>query len=529
MKHRYGIIIYSVLIIVLTFWAVKIDEMIRSKQNIPRMEAFTKIVDYISTYYVDDVDWDKAFDASIPGLFSVLDPHSVYISPEEVKLNEENFQGRYEGIGIQFDIIEDTLTVITLMAGSPAEQVGIMPGDKIIAIDSLPAVTISTSEVMRRLKGPKGSTVDVEIMRCNVDSLLTFTLTRDEIPIMSLNTSFIFRNDIGYISLNRFAQNTDKELDEALSRLKNKGMNRLILDLRGNAGGFLDQAVKVAARFIEGDKMIVETRGRIPNFNETYYTGDFGERLVYDIPLIVLINHGSASASEIVAGALQDYDRGLLAGMPSFGKGLVQREYPLPDNGRLRLTISKYYTPSGRLIQRPYKDKTLQEYYDEDKQDTSKIDSLSYYTVSGRKVYSRGGITPDTLLQAEDEIDDAFMADLRRQRIVFAVASRFAANHPELKKDFDWYVDYFHPEERLIRQVIRLAQSKGIISVIAVDNQLIKLIAKRLKTEIARCLWNSERYYQVLLVNDSLIRAAGNLFPLAEKIMIGVNTGKKRN
>jgi carboxyl-terminal processing protease len=277
--------------------------------------------------------------------------------------------------------------------------------------------------------------------------------------------------------------------------------------------------------------MIVETRGRRSDFNETYHTADFGERPVYDIPLIVLINHGSASASEIVAGAIQDYDRGLLAGTPSFGKGLVQREYPLPDNGRLRLTISKYFTPSGRLIQRPYKDKTVQEYYQEDSRDSAYVyaDSLIYYTISGRKVYGRGGIRPDTLLYAEDAVVDERIAGLVRERIVFDVASRFAGNHPEFAEDYTWYIEAYQPEEDLIRQVIQLARSRGIDMVANPDNQVINLIAKRLKTEIARCLWNSDRYYQVLMLNDSLIYVAGDLFPLAEKIMIDGKAVKKRN
>jgi carboxyl-terminal processing protease len=528
-KIKYSKIIYGVLIVVLSFLGAQIENMLQSRQDIPEMEKFNKIIAYISTYYVDDVDWEKAFQSSIEGIISELDPHSVYISPADVQLNEENFQGHYEGIGIQFDIIADSLTVIAPMAGAPAAKVGMMPGDRIIAIDSVPAIGISRDEVIRRLKGPKGSTVNVDVVRRYMVSPIHFKISRDEIPITSINTSFILRDEIGYVNLNRFAQNTDRELDQALKRLNDEGMKYLILDLRGNAGGYLDQAVKIAAKFIDGDKMIVETRGRIPAFNEIYYTGDFGERTIYNVPLIVLINYGSASASEIVAGAIQDYDRGLLAGTTSFGKGLVQREYPLPDNSRLRLTISKYYTPSGRLIQRPYEEKTLQEYFKEDKQDTSKTDTLVFYTVAGRKVFGRGGITPDTLLQQEIGIAGEMIVELNRDRIFFEVATEFAASNQDLKNKFEWYVTSFQPQDELLRQIIRLANSKGITIPQDRDGQITQTIAKRLKIEIARSLWDSERYYQVAMSQDSLVLKAGTLFHEAIKITESVDRVEKRN
>jgi carboxyl-terminal processing protease len=529
MNKRVGILVYIICVFVLALWAEKIDGMLQRTQQIPEMEKLNMIVQYINAYYVDQVDWDKAFDASIRGILSELDPHSVYIPPDEVKLNEENFQGHYEGIGIQFDIIDDSLTVISSIAGSPADRVGMIPGDKIVAIDTMSAIGISRDEVMRLLKGPKGTSVNVTVRRPFLAAPITFTINRDEIPIKSINTYFIFQGDIGYISLNRFAHKTEEELDEALRQLKDKGMTRLIIDLRWNAGGYLDQAVKTAARFIAGEKMIVETRGRMRGFDETFYTTDFGERTVYDLPIIILINQGSASASEIVAGALQDYDRGLIAGTTSFGKGLVQREYPLPDDSRLRLTISKYYTPSGRLIQRPYKNKSHQDYYNEEVQDSSKVDTLIYYTVSGRKVYGQGGISPDTVLWEADDMPSAFLADLIQKRVLFDVAVRYAASHQELKQAFEQFVSAFQPDDTLLRRVTYLAKLKGIDVPKQMTAQMKKHIYQRLKSEIARSLWDSEHYYQVVMCNDSLLHAAGRLFPMAEKITSGGNMVKKRN
>jgi carboxyl-terminal processing protease len=529
MKKRFAILIYIITIFVFILWAERIDGVLQRREAIPEMEKMNIIIKYIESYYVEEIAWDKAFDASIQGILSELDPHSVYIPPEEAKLNEENFQGHYEGIGIQFDIIDDSLTVIAPIAGSPADRVGLIPGDKIIAIDSLPAVGISRDEVMRRLKGPKGSVVTVTVQRPLKVKPITFTITRDEIPIKSMNTYFIFQNDIGYISLNRFAFHTEEELDKALQNLKNAGMKRLILDLRWNAGGFLDQAVKVAARFIKGDKKIVETRGRVPAFNETYYTTDFGERTVCDIPLIILINEGSASASEIVAGAIQDYDRGLIAGTKSFGKGLVQREYPLPDDSRLRLTISKYYTPSGRLIQRPYKNTTPRAYYQGETPDSISVDSVIYYTRSGRKVYGQGGISPDTLLREENDISTSFLVDLIQKRVLFDVAVRYAASHQHLKQEFDFFAASFQPGDNLLQQVLDIAGSKGIDIPDRMDDTMKKYVRKRLRAEIARSLWDSDRYYQVVMLGDSLLYTAERLFPVAQKIISGTDSIKKRN
>ena len=527
MKRRIRIAVYTTMIVILVLCASLLDNLTHRRYVVPEMEKFNTIMTYISSYYVDKVPWDKIFQVSIDAVFSELDPHSAYIPPRDVQLNEENFQGRYEGIGIQFDIIEDTLTVIAPMAGSPAELAGMLAGDRIVAIDDQSAIGISNDEVTHRLKGPKGSKVRVEVKRRHLNASISLTITRDEIPITSINTYFILRDDIGYVSLNRFAQNTDRELDEALNRLHNIGMQRLIFDLRWNAGGYLDQAVKVAARFIGGKKMIVETRGRLPEFNERFMTDDFGEHPTYDIPLIVLINHGSASASEIVAGAIQDYDRGLLAGTPSFGKGLVQREYPLADNSRLRLTISKYYTPSGRLIQRPYKDKTFQEYYSESVMDTIMNDSLVFYTASGRTVYGRGGIMPDTLLKQND--DDTLIMRMNRERIFFEIAADFAQTHQDLKNNYSWYIDSFFPDEGLINQSLRLAGRKGITDVKNLDRQTKDKIGKQLKIEIARGLWDSERYYQVAMVQDSTVQIAGTLFPFAEELMDSEKGVKKRN
>jgi carboxyl-terminal processing protease len=367
MRKTNSLIILVGAILILSFVGSRIKQRLGSpfdgKNESQNLEKFNEIVSYVSTFYVDDVQWDKAMMGAIDGLLSELDPHSVYISSQEAKLNEENFQGQYQGIGIHFDVIDGYLTVITPIPGSPSDELGLLPGDKIISINGVSSIGISSNEVPKKLKGPKGTSVDITVMREGVDEPIEFTIIRDDIPIYTINTSFLSSDSTGYISLGRFAKITEEEFDTALEELSSQGMKRLILDLRWNAGGYLDQAVKLASRFIDGHQKVVYTEGRLSEFDEEFFTDTFSKHKVYDIPLILLINNASASASEIVAGAIQDYDRGLIVGTTSFGKGLVQREFPLNDDSRLRLTISKYYTPSGRLIQRPYEGKELDQYY----------------------------------------------------------------------------------------------------------------------------------------------------------------------
>ncbi len=489
------------------------------------MEKLDEVVNYISRYYVDEVNWQKPTQSAIEAMLSELDPHSVYINPEEAMANEENFEGHYQGIGIQYDVIDDTLTVIAPIPESPSEKLGLMAGDKIIEIDGESAIAISNNEVQKRLKGEKGTTVKIKILRPPQNSELELTIIRDDIPIFTINSYFMANDTTGYIFLSRFAKTTDEELENALSALVEQGMRCLILDLRSNAGGYLDQAVKVTAKFLEGHKKIVYTAGRLNRFDEEYYADSFGSGVVRFYPMIILINEGSASASEIVAGAIQDYDRGLIVGTVSFGKGLVQREFPLPDSSILRLTISKYYTPSGRLIQRPYKGKKVDEYYmDRFVRDSVKQDSMGeqpvYYTAGGRIVFGGGGITPDTVIEYHSQLRNTeVLQRMVSARVFFDVAARYASQHKDLKENFDQFIDRFEVSSALVDEMMKVAKKKGV-SLNPADLKENRLYFEtRLKAEIARSLWDTSKYYQVILQIDNQFQAALTLFAEANRIL----------
>lgn len=295
------------------------------------------VLTYTEKYYVEEVDTQKLVESAVNGIMDNLDPHSVYISPEQLASVEESFRGDFEGIGIEFQVVNDTLTVVSPITGGPSEALGILSGDRIIKIEGEDCIGITNEQVREKLRGESGTKVSITVHRHGVKDLLDYDITRDKIPIYSLDTHLMLDNKTGYVSVSRFSETTYKELVDALSNLKQKGMTQLVLDLRGNPGGYLNQAVDIADLFIDGKKKIVYTEGRRDEFNEEYFASKQSD--YENIPLIVLINRGSASASEIVAGAVQDWDRGLIVGETSFGKGLVQRQFDLPDNSAIRLTI----------------------------------------------------------------------------------------------------------------------------------------------------------------------------------------------
>jgi carboxyl-terminal processing protease len=531
MKKTNSFIILLGTILILAFIGSRITDHLNSPldgvDESQNLEKFNEIVKYVSTFYVDDVQWNNAMKGAINGFLSELDPHTAYISASDAKVNEENFQGKYQGIGIHFDVIDNYLTVITPIPGSPSDKLGLLPGDKIISIDGESAIGISSSEVPKKLKGPKGTSVDIAVMREGLDEPLEFTIIRDDIPIFTINTSFLTEDSTGYISLGRFAKITEEEMDEALKNLSELGMERLVLDLRWNAGGFLDQAVKIASMFIKGHKKIVYTEGRLSDFDEEFYTDTFNHRKVYDIPMIVLINNASASASEIVAGAIQDYDRGLIVGTTSFGKGLVQREFPLNDESRLRLTISKYYTPSGRLIQRPYKGKEIEQYYAtvmdsmpvEIPPDTLE-ETLIYHTAAGREVYGGGGITPDVVLKYKSgDNSPSLTQKLYQKRLFFEIASKYATNHKSTKSSFQDYLDSFQVNNLLLSDLKELMKQKDIEFSESDFEANKRYYKSRIKAEIARNLWGNEKYYHALLLYDNQYNKAMSLFYRLDELL----------
>ncbi|WP_457565318.1 S41 family peptidase [Caldithrix abyssi] len=494
-----------------------------AEQSAYKLERTFKVID---RYYVDSVDWQAATGKAISGALRTLDPHSIYLSPEQVKRALEDFEGHYYGIGIQFDIINDYPTVVSVFPGSPSARAGLQAGDQFIEIEGQSAYKISMDEVPKKLKGPKGTRVKVKIRRPFMDEPFEVTLIRDEIPITTVNTYFKVDSITGYVWINRFAFTTSEELEAALLDLEEAGIKQLILDLRDNGGGLLRQAVSVVGKFIEGNKLVVYTKGRLKSFNEKYYTEDYRDGKVRDYPLIVLINHNTASASEIVAGALQDYDRALIVGTRSFGKGLVQNEFELPDQSRIRLTIAKYYTPSGRLIQRPYKNKSAREYFTEvwdDSLEQELADSLQnthvYYTSKGRKVFGGGGIHPDVEIVFTDSLHAKWMMQLLEKRVFFKTILQWAGKLKRWSADFKRFEKNFEVSDKMLATLKQIAQDENIKLTPLEIKREKNYLKQRLKAEAARYFWGMSAFYRMLLKTDRQFKETMRYFEQAKALL----------
>ncbi len=470
-----------------------------SEDNIyQQINKFKDILLTASKNYVEEVDTQKLVEAAIRGMLNQLDPHSVYITADEMKQVNEDFQGSFEGIGVQFTILNDTITVEQPIPGGPSDLLGIQSGDKIVKINDTSAVGITNADVQKKLKGPKGTKVVVDIYRRGTQGLLHFVITRDKIPLYSVEDYFMIDGtDIGVVKVGRFSATTHREMMEALGKLKDKGMKKLILDLRNNPGGYLNQAYLVADEFVHGGDTIVYTKGRRSEFDEVYIGANGGD--YENIPLIVMINAGSASASEIVSGAIQDLDRGLIVGTTSFGKGLVQRQFTCNDGSAYRLTISRYYTPSGRCIQRPYKDKDryrhlagrldLEEgsYLNNpikkireqvDKMNDGKVmgkdkdyidfDSLPIFrTKHGRLVFGDGGITPDYIVKIDTTSFNKLFFDILSKNLFFEFANDYIHGKGSGLKDkyqinFLDYLRNWEVSDEMIKEFKKMVVSHGV-------------------------------------------------------------------
>ena len=506
----------------LFWWNFADDLFARPEDDLSlQLRKFNYLLYKIREDYVEEPNMTELLDGAINGMLESLDPHSVYIPAEEQSRLTERFRGDFEGIGISFVIQNKILTVISPIPGTPSDRLGIRTGDKIIKIDGKSAYGITNEEVFEKLRGPKGTTVNVTIAREGIDEPLEFAIVRDKIPIHSVETSFMIDDQTGYILLNQFTTNTTPELEEALDDLMSQGMTQLIFDLRGNSGGYLDQAVNVADEFVPGGEKIVFTRGRDTSSETAYYSTD--KTTKSNIDLIILINHGSASASEIVAGAVQDLDRGLVVGTRSFGKGLVQTPIPLGDGSLVRLTTSRYYTPSGRLIQRPYSDESISDYYREaftDEDTTAEQPDSTrevFFTKGHRKIFGGGGIEPD--IKLESSYFTAFGAKLLNQRLFFEYAAVYSAKHPEIASDFKDFLKNFQVSEAMLTEFLDLVKSKNI-EIDQPDYAKDKIFFKNIiKAEIAQNLYNNRTYYyQVRIQGDDQVIRAGELFGDARKI-----------
>lgn len=476
--------------------------------------------------YVEDPDAAKLLEGAIEGMLKELDPHSVYIPAEQQKKITEQFQGNFEGIGIQFTIQNDWLTVISPIPGTPSDRLGIRAGDRITHINGLSAYAIKNEEVFEKLRGEKGTSVRVTINRPAIEVPLEFEIVRDKIPIYSVGASFILPDkETGYVRINQFTATTTDEVVTALDSLRGIGMKRLMLDLRGNPGGFLDQAWRVADLFMpRKDMLLVFTKGRTAKSNSEFRSTGMGAK--YDMPLVVLINHGSASASEIVAGAIQDHDRGLVVGQVSFGKGLVQTPYPMPDGSVVRITTARYYTPTGRLIQRPY-DEGFAEYVmggrDEDdpnapvaaEQDTTPREK--FMTDGGRIVYGGGGITPDSTIVPSKT--NTLTAQLFSKRMYFEYASEYTAKNPDLGKDPEVFANSFEVTASMLEDFKAMCIERKIEIDAPRFEQDILFTKTQIKGEIAGLAFNNRDVYNLIrLQDDEQVQAALGMFGQAKTL-----------
>ena len=535
MRKRFSLTTVIILFFVALMLGMQINNLISGDNIFEQLNKFKEVLVYAEKFYVDDVDTPKLVESAINGLLSNLDPHSVYIPAKQLPRVNEDFHGSFEGIGVEYDVVNDTLIVILPVAGGPSDLLGILAGDKIIKINDTSAIGIKREDVPLKLRGPKGTHVKVTILRAGEQNLYDFDIIRDKIPLYSVDVAYMLNDDVGYISVNKFAGTTYDEFMEGLTKLRSQGMKKLILDLRYNGGGLMDQAVKMANELLgDSGKKIVYTKARRSEFVEEYKSTGNGKYA--DVPLIVLVNPLSATASEIVSGAIQDLDRGLIVGETTFGKGLVQRQFDLPDRSAFRLTIARYYTPSGRLIQRPY-DKDIDAYrkaaFDQDTIEGVNIQHMIehngdkdstkpiFKTASGRTVYGGGGITPDYIVKAERA------SPLFIQIVGKGVFREYTLNymdqngkklHQQFAKELKKFKNDFFVNEDMMHDFEALAKKKGV-TIDSVQYQKDKEdINIRLKAEIARSICGNEGLYSVIRTNDNQLLKALTLFPEAEKI-----------
>lgn len=535
MKKRFSIPLIVTVFFIAFIGGTQVNHLISGDNIYEQLSKFKDVLSLTEKYYVEDVDTQKLTESAITGLLNELDPHSVYIKPQQMQRVTEDFQGRFEGIGVEFSIVNDTITVVQPIGGGPSASLGIMSNDKIVKIDGKSSIGFNNEQVMKGLKGPKGTKVSVSIVRAGVKELLEFEIVRDVIPLYSVDVSTMLNDKVGYINVTRFAETTNKEMVAALQKLKLQGMKQLVLDLRVNPGGYLDQAVKMSDLFLEADakgnpRKVVYTQSRRTEFNEEYfaYTNSEYEKM----PLIILLSNGSASASEIVSGAIQDWDRGLIVGETSFGKGLVQKQFPLSDGSALRLTISRYYTPSGRLIQRSYehKDKYQEEAFTRNEEEGDNIEHKEsatdsarpkFKTAKGRVILGGGGITPDFIVKPGNLTK--YSVQLSRRNMFYEfIAGYLTRNGEQIKNkyrsDFQSFSKNFVIDDALMNEFLAFIKEKKIDFVEDDFKKDKDYIQARLKAYIARNYWSNEGWYSVSLGIDTQVKKAILLFPEAEKI-----------
>jgi len=481
-----------------------------------KMPAANKIAQaekIIEQCYVDTVDTDQLAQEAIKAMLATLDPHSTYSDPEETKELTTPLDGNFSGIGIQFNMLNDTLYVIQTTSGGPSEKVGILPGDRLIQADDsiISGVKRPNSSVIKILRGPKGTPVNLKILRKGVAQPIDFLVVRDDIPVYSIDAAYMADPTTGYIRLSRFSESTPKEISEAMAKLRKQGMKNLVLDLQDNGGGLLGSAIDLGARFLNRNDLVVYTKS--PTMGEHYYATDRDGEF-RDGRVVVLVNQYSASASEITAGAIQDHDRGVIVGRRTFGKGLVQRPFPFPDGSMIRLTVSKYHTPSGRCIQKPYKRGNSDEYRKDilhryEAGEFSSADSIhfsdsdKYSTLrTGRTVYGGGGVMPDVFVA----VDTTGYSDYYRDLTAKGILNRFAisyvdANRKQLTRQYpteESFISGFSVTPDMIDEMVRLGETDSVKPVPEQLEISRKTIEAILKGIIGRDLFETQPYFKVV-------------------------------
>ncbi|MBN1414650.1 MAG: S41 family peptidase [Bacteroidales bacterium] len=483
---------------------------------------FGKVLEWIDEYYVDSVNQPELVEHAITALLKELDPHSSYLSSEEVSAMNEPLQGNFEGIGVSFNILDDTVYVIAPITDGPSDKAGIHRGDRIVKVDdkNVAGVGITTEQVYTMLRGKKGSHVKLTIQRRGVPGYVDFDISRDKIPIYSVEAAYKADDEIGYIKINRFSMTTLDEYSRAIAKLKDDGVKDLILDLTGNGGGYLEVAIRLADHFLDAGKLILYTEG--VNSPRKEYTatreGNFEKG-----KLVVLIDEGSASASEILSGAIQDWDRGIIIGRRSYGKGLVQKPLLLPDQSMIRLTIAKYYTPTGRLIQKPYNmsrdeyEKDLLNRYNHGEfvhRDSIHFpDSLKYYTLKNtRPVYGGGGIMPDYFVSLDTSHYSDYYRQLNRNRVIDQFVLKYVdRNRKQLLQaypDMEIFNAGFSPDESFMSRFFTFAEEKGVSYNEKEYTQSAEQIKMLLKAYIARDLWSTSEFYEISNLYDPKFETA---------------------
>ncbi len=514
-KHRnIGIIFLLSILFTLPSSFLSAQESVQQNQL-----KFGRLLRLIDGYYVDSVNIEKLTEKAIVSVLSELDPHSVYMSKDEVDKMNEPLVGNFEGIGISFNIFKDTLLVLTTISGGPSEKVGLMAGDRIVEVDkkNIAGTGLKNSDVFDLLRGDKGTIVELKVLRKRTPGLLDFTIVRDKIPIYSLDASYMINESTGIIKLNKFSATTTDEFVDAMKDLKKQNIQNLILDLRGNGGGYLKTAIEISEQFLSNDELVVYTSGLNESKRE-YRASSSGEFKKGN--LVVLVDESSASASEIVAGAIQDWDRGVIIGRRTFGKGLVQKPYYLTDGSMVRLTTAHYYTPSGRCIQKPYDEGVAAYRKDYEKRilsgemfsadSTIFSDSLTYKTlVNGRSVHGGGGVMPDIFIPMDTSFHYSYINRLRRNNIVYNFALEYIdKNRNEIKLQYPDFKDFdskYETSDKMISEIVENGVKDGIEK----DEESLAFgltdLKKEIKAIIARDLYTRNDFYKVYYKDDEAI------------------------